>query len=78
MAHISVNQSISPGSAEFSAMRANHTDPEEQVGPIQEDKAVDRCRRRKSTYVLKARGLDFAIQDRPLEHLCSGHACEKL
>ena len=59
--------------------RASPTDPEEQVDPIHENKAVGRYyRRTTTTYILEARGLDFAIQDTPLEYLCSGHACEKL
>ena len=41
MAHISIDQSILPGSAEFPPRQdKNRTDPEEQVDPIQEDKVV--------------------------------------
>jgi len=59
-----------------STTRASHTDPEEQVDPIQEHKPVGRYGRR-TTYILEACRLDFAIQVSPLEYHRSRHACEK-
>lgn len=79
MAHISIDQSILPGSAEFPPRQdKNRTDPEEQVDPIQEDKVVGSCRRITTTYILEACSLDFAIQDSPFKYRRSGHACERL
>ena len=61
-----------------SMTRANHTDPAEQEDPIREGKVVGSFRRRTTTYILEARGLDFAIQVSPFEYLRPSHACEKL
>lgn len=79
MAHISIDQSILPGSAESPPRQEkNRTGPEEQVDPIREDKVVGYCKIITTTYILEACGLDFAIQGSPFEYRRPGHACERL